>query len=308
MGVDGELPVAQNVGPDITEIAPLVKKNLPHEAIPIIIPGEINITPDRDNTFFEEQVTYDAPICTKTTSKGLTYEARLKGRVRKNLSDVPEQSSSVEIDAIQPRESDVKASVGSIKVDFTEPQPQILRALYLQRDKPDQKIVMITAHVRSNQPRMGIATSLFTLADEALKTIVSQTVETGIFPQDTLFVRVYDDQASLKGWTADHVEKRQQAGGKIVTVTPGKIYTELITPIAADPGAQALLRLTSEVKKTELLSQIASLQTGGKVGFEELDLPNFDMETGESIKGMPIVQLRAYLDSLKGTAERSLQN
>ncbi len=193
----------------------------------------IQIEPLVASTTFGEQICYDGRFYRGSTAKGVAFDAHLSGRLRRNLSDNPDRSSSLKIDFFGTDESRVQMTLGSVKVNIFEPTPILLKAFKITT-QPDQKVVMITSLLSSQVPRKGVGTKLFDVFSASLPTIVNQAVEVGVYPTNTLFIRVIIDEASLEGWAQWQTKRMRDAGENVIEAKAGSMYYQLISPAIPD--------------------------------------------------------------------------
>lgn len=259
---------------------------------------EVVIEPDENLTTFAEEVYYDGQLCSGITSKGLDFDAHIRGRVRKNLSEDPKRSSSLKIDLFDPEDSKTQARIGGADISIFEPSPGLLRAFEIT-PQPDQKIVVITTLLSSQRPRMGIGSKIFEVVSGTLPRIVDQTVEAGVFPLNTLFIRVIIDQASLDGWTKWQTDRMKQNGEDIVETKAGTMFYQIIKPNMPRSDKQQAFKEKADEKNHDLQQRLNDIQTSRAIESSDLHPPKFDSETGESLDGMPITQLSNLVRELE---------
>jgi len=294
------LPIMSDILPEITPIADLTQS--PRATLENIAASQtespnkdpLKIDLDTKNSYYGEQIEYrEVPLGNKITNRGVSCDFKMSGRLRRNLSDDPKRSSKIEISATNGSDD-----FGKFEYSFTNPQSSMLRALEIKLSQ-GQRAVLISGYVTSQLPHKGVRTALMEEANDCIAEVVTHAVNYGIYPSDTIFVRVIIDRASLTGWTALQTEARIAKGDQVKAVIPNHMYCEVIkTRAPYMPERIRTLQTVTEVKREELLEKIMLKQGNTVTDLEKLELPNFDPETGESLVGMQLTQLTEYLKSI----------
>jgi hypothetical protein len=263
--------------------------------------GELNIQPNYQSSYFGEQICYDGIVGKGETSKGLPYQIDVEGRLRKNLRPFyVYRGSEIEVILLSPLDEQGLGGklMGHVKYHLREMNPDLKSTIIA--DNPDLKnIVQITAFVSADIPRQGIGTAALQNGEQVLQKTLEQSLAYGLYPPDTSFVRLVVDTATLKGWTQEHFKKGPDEYRAVIDnkdnkeSNNSKMFFRIIDVKAPEKGSQESLQLKAQEKKADLEKQICDIT--GKNTIDKTLLPNFDLDTGESLDGMPIVQLESYL-------------